>query len=335
MASVESIDDLRQICYLSINPEALRRSRAYVKHFMPWITSTVVVTPERMRDEMRALGDDVTVICDHEVLPPGTDPSRLDHQTLNFRLRVGMCLSGITDDLFVMSDDDYRPMKPVGPERFVTPTGPDGRLQLIGYTFYDLFDWTYESTAFDQGQHNTLQVLAYLGAEQRSYASHQPQAIDRELFIEAASMCQRVAPGVAVDEWAVHFNLGRMLDPERFTEPKPYVTLGWPEYPNIWRRAVVPTEYVFENFYPDLYQDGYLYAGLSTEFDAESVERESVEKLRRWRRLDLQTRRLTPNPTVHYPWKRSPRRLKTMRWVKNQVDMIAMAQRAQRRRDPV
>lgn len=325
---------LRQMAYLSIQPEAMAKSRAFVKHFMPWITSTVIVTPPRLKEQMQALGDDVVVITDDEVLPPGTDPSQLDHQTLNFRLRVGMCLSGVTDDLFVMSDDDYRPIKHITPDFFVE-TDETGHERLIGYSFYNLQDWVYEVSAFDAGQHNTLQVMAYLGAEQRSYASHQPQAIDRRIFIECAGVMERVAPGVAVDEWAVHYNLGRKLHPDRFADTRPYEVLGWPEYPNLWRRQVVPRTYSFENFYPNLYRPGYLYQGLSTTFvDELTTEREAVEKLRRWRKLDMQTRRLETDVGVHYPWRESAKRYEQLRKAKRQLDHVLMGYRANRRVDP-
>lgn len=324
---------LRQMAYLSIQPEAMAKTRTYVKALMPWITSTVVVTPQRLVSQMQELGDDVTVLPDHEVLPRGTDPTQLDHVTLNFRLRVGMCMSGALDDVFVMSDDDYRPLKHVSPDRFWLP-GPDGRMQLIGYSFYDIKNWVPEVTPFDQGQHNILAIAGYLGAEARAYASHQPQAIDRDLFLEAAGICHRIAPTAPVDEWGVHYNIGRKLDPGRFTPPRPYVVLGWPEYPNLWRRAVVPDEYVFENFYPALYQPGYLYQGLSTTFDDATYERETIEKLRRWRRMDLQTRRLDFNPNVFYPKRETDKRFAQLRKLKREMDWLLLGSRAAGLEDP-
>lgn len=325
---------LRQMAYLSVHPESMAMSRAFVQHFMPWITSTVIVTPPHLREQMQALGEDVIVLTDDEVLPPGTDPAQLDHQMLNFRLRTGMCLSGVTDDLFIMSDDDYRPLKHLTPDFFVE-TDEDGHQRLIGYSFYNLQDWVYEVSAFDAGQHNTLQVLAYLGAEQRSYASHQPQAIDRRIFLECAGVMERVAPGVAVDEWAVHYNLGRKLHPDRFAETRPYTTLGWPEYPNLWRRQVVPHEYAFENYYPSLYRPGYLYQGLSRTFvDEITTEREAVEKLRRWRSLDMATRRLETDVGVWYPWRETSKKFAILRKTKRQLDFVLMGARAGRRTDP-
>jgi hypothetical protein len=324
---------LRQMLYLSIQPEAMAKTRTYVKALMPWVTSTVVVTPRRLVSQMQELGDDVIVLADQDVLPRGTDPSQLDHVSLNLTLRIGACLSGALDDVFVMSDDDYRPIKHAGPERFVVP-GPDGRDQLIGYSYYDLKNWVAEVSAFDQGQHNALAISGFLGAEARAYGSHQPQAIDRELFIEASGICRRLAPGAPVCEWATHFNVGRYLDPGRFTPARPYLALGWPEYPNLWRRAVVPDEYVFENFYPALYQRGYLYSGLSTTYDAETIDRETVEKLRRWRRMDLQTRRLDFNANVFYPTRETPKRYAQLRKLKREMDWLLQGQRAAGRQDP-
>ena len=321
---------MRQIAYLSTRPDILAETLGYVRHFMPWLTDVVVVTPRRMVAAFSALGD-LTVVADEDLVPAGTDLAALDHQSRNFALRVGLCRSGAVDDVFLCSDDDYRPLKAITEDRFLV-AGPDRRSQLVGYTFYDLLDWTYDTSEFDRGQHNTLQLLAYLGAEQKSYASHMPQAIDRELMIAAADVAHRLAPSVPVDEWAIHYNLGRQLDPARFADPRPYLTLGWPQYPNEWRRAVIPAEYAFENFYPELYQAKHLYAGLRTAFDATRVEQDAVEKLLRWRRLDMAVRRLEMPDDLVVPWTGNSRLRRAyfagLRPARKTLDYLLLGERA-------
>jgi len=326
---------LCQIAYLSARPDVLAQTHAYVRHFMPWLTKVVVVTPRRTAKAVTALGSELsselTVLTDEELLEPGTDPSGLDHQMRNLLLRVALCRSGTVDEVFLCADDDYRPLKAVSRDRFVR-TDADGRERLAGFTFYDLLDWTADATDFDRGQQNTLQVLAYLGAEQRAYASHMPQAIDKAVFLEAVAMARRVAPTISLCEWSVYGNLGRQLAPERFAPPEPYLTLAWPEYPNQWRRAVVPHEYAFENFYPQLYEPGHLFAGLPTALDPTRVEQDAVEKLLRWRRLDLAIRRLDVPADIVSPWTTSSRLrrayFRALRPARKTMDLLMLGERA-------
>ena len=327
---------IRQIAYLSVHPPVLIETLGYVRAFMPWLTDVVVVTPRRLMSSFTDLDPTLTVIADEDLVDSSIDLAALDHQTRNYLLRVGLCRLGAVDDLFMSSDDDYRPMKPLSADRFVRPGAGGG--QLVGYTFYDLVNWTYDTSEFDRGQHNTLQILAYLGAEQRSYASHMPQAIDRDLMRRAADVVTRVAPGVPVCEWAVHFNLGRQLEPERFAPAEPYLTLGWPQYPNEWRRAIVPREYAFENFYPDMYEPRHLYAGIPTAFDADRVEPDFVEKLMRWRRLDMAVRRLDMPRDITVPWTGDSRLrrayFKALRPARKTVDYLLLSERAADRPPP-
>ncbi len=327
---------VRQIAYISVHPHVLVETLGYTRHFMPWLTDVLVVTPRRLAPSFADIDPTLTVIADEDLVDSSVDLGSLDHQTRNYLLRVGLCRSGATDPLFISSDDDYRPMKPMPVDRFVRPA--DGGDQLVGYTFYDLVNWTYDTSEFDHGQHNTLQILAYLGAEQRSYASHMPQVIDRDLMVRAADVVARVAPGVAVCEWAVHFNLGRQLEPARFAPPEPYLTLGWPQYPNEWRRTIIPREYAFENFYPDMYELRRLYTGIPTAFDAARVERDFVEKLMRWRRLDMAVRRLEMPSDIDVPWTGDSRLrrayFKALRPARKTVDYLLLSERATDRPPP-
>ena len=324
---------VRQIAYLSDRPEVLAETHAYVRHFMPWLTHVVVVTPRRTAKAMvdLSLSPDAMVLTDEELIEPGTDLAALDHQTRNLLLRLGLSRSHAVDDVFLSSDDDYRPLKALTEERFVR-MGADGREKLAGFTFYDLLDWTADATDFDRGQQNSLQVLAYLGAEQRAYASHMPQAVDKQVFVEAVAMARTVAPSIPLCEWAVYGNLGRKIAPERFAQPEPHLTLAWPEYPNQWRRAVVPREYAFENFYPQLYEPGHLFAGLPTALDVTRVEQDAVEKLLRWRRLDLAIRRLDVPDDLVSPWATSSRLRKAyfraLRPARKTLDLLMLGERA-------
>ncbi len=317
---------LRQIAYLSARPDVLAETHAYVEHFLPWITSVVVVTPARTAEAMRAALAGATVLTDEELV--AGDLGALDHQTRNLALRQGLCRSGAVDPVFLSSDDDYRPLKPIAPERFVR----DGR--LAGFAFHDLVDWTADATDFDRGQQHTLAVLSYLGASTHAFASHMPQAVDAALFLQALELAHDLAPGAPLDEWSLFGNVGRHLAPERFLPVEPHLTLAWPEYPNQWRRAVVPTEYAYENFYPELYAPGHLFAGLPTALDPGRVAQDAVEKLLRWRRLDLAIRRLEVPDDVVNPWQSSSRLrrayFRALRPARKTVDLLLLGERADR-----
>lgn len=318
---------LRQIAYVSARPDVLQSTHAYVEHFLPWVESVVVVAPDRVAARMAQAVPAATVLTDEDLL--GGAAGGLDHQTRNITLRAALCRSDLVDDVFLSSDDDYRPLKAVDPERFVR----DGK--LAGFAFYDLVDWTADATDFDRGQQRTLAVLSYLGAATGAYASHMPQAVDKHLFGESLELARRVAPEGPLDEWSVFGNLGRLLAPERFLEPERHLTLAWPQYPNQWRRAVLPREYVYENFYPELYDAGHLFAGLATTLDPATVEQEAVEKLVRWRRLDLAIRRLEVPTDVVSPWTTSSalRRayFRALRPARKTLDLLLLGSRAQDR----
>ncbi len=177
-----------------------------------------------------------------------------------------------------MSDDDYRPLKEVGVERF---TGPDGD---IGYYCYELGAWTGNSTPFDLAQHTSRDALEFLGCPQRSYGSHMPQIMRLDLFREAFDTLDVLTADPMICEWTLYFNLGLSRHADRFAAPRPFETLCWPQYPGEWPWWVRPREITFENFYPDLYRDGHLFAGLPTEVGVgiEDTVRANFDKITRW-----------------------------------------------------
>ena len=66
-------------------------------------------------------------------------------------------------------------------------------------------------------------------------------------------------------EWAVYFNCSVKMHPEAF-DVRPYVTMCWPGHVSDWTQLVVPKEYLFENFYEELYEEDGMFAGMSTTF---------------------------------------------------------------------
>ena len=316
-----------QLVTLSTRPAVLAETWTHVHHFMPWIDRLVVVAPQRVADGFHVEGAELRVISDEALTGLDTRAlAAMDHMSRNFTLRGAIATHDAIDDEFIMGDDDARPLKPVGPELF-----RDGDAHR-GFYFYDLDAWPGGSTPFDEGQHNVRELLGYLGYERLAYGSHQPQIIRKAHLAEAWDVARRLTERPALCEWALYFNIARALHPDDYCEPEPFRTLCWPQYGNEWPWWVRPSEYVFENFYPELYEEGRLFAGLPTALDPATVERTSVEKIMRWSDLDRQTARLEFPTGVDNPWTQhsAARRLAfgTLRRFRKAYDYVSLEERS-------
>ena len=286
-----------QIVFLSNRPAVLRETLDHVRHFMPWADDVVVLAPADVLDRLDAPGP-ITAVSEEELLPADERArvAALDHSSRNVTLRIALARSGALHDVFLASDDDYRPLKPIAPEFFVE----DGR--YVGYVSYDLALWRRNETSFDRAQHASYQALSYLGCEHLSYASHMPMAMDREVLLEAFDAVDRLTDSRLFCEWTIPYNYGRRHHPDRFADPRPFVVMCWPQYPHEWPFWVRPAEYAFENFYAELYEPGHLFEGIPTGLDPELAERHAFEKMLRWYRFDLDAGHLDFPSDVANPW---------------------------------
>jgi hypothetical protein len=316
-----------QLVTLSIRPDVFAGSWAHVRHFMPWVDRAVVVTPQQLAGSFAGLPS-VEVVTDEELTGrTAAELAALDHQSRNSAIRRALAAHPAVDDVFLMADDDSRPMKPVDLSLFVDE---QGRHRL--FYFYELTAWPGRSTPFDEGQHVAAEVLGYLGCERRAYAAHQPQIVRKSHMAEAWKTIERLTDSTLICEWASYGNIARHLHPEDFCEPEPYRTLCWPMFPGEWPFWVRPAEYVFENFYEDLYRDGGLFAGLPTTLDPERVERSSVEKILRWSSFGRRVATLDIPEDVTNPWiKGSPVRrvaFRVLRVLNKAYQYVAIDQRS-------
>lgn len=299
-----------QIVYLSNRPQVLRDTWVHVKHFMPWVDHAVVVAPEAIHAELTELLDpaDVTIIGDTEITGrSAAELAGLDHVRRNVSLRRALIASGRVDDVFLLSDDDYRPLRPVA-ESFFHDDGRD-----IAYYSYELGEWPGDETAFDEAQHVTHDALAYLGLPHLAYGAHMPQIMRRDLWAEAFDLFATVSADDMVCEWALYFNVAQARHPEQFTPPRPFEVMGWPQYGAEWTWWVRPPAWTFENFYPDMYEPGHLFDGfptaLPTPADPTHIASSNFEKITRWTAFARSARRLDFPDGVYNPWtKESPLR---------------------------
>lgn len=263
-----------QIVFLSARPAVLAGTMRFVRAHLRFVDEVLVVAPERLRTEMTALG--VEVVTDEELLA-GSGPR--DHQTRNFTLRAALADCDAVRPVFLSSDDDSRPLVDL-PETTWLRAGRYRR-----YSFGWLDDWETRATSFDAGQLAMRQVLALHGMPRRAYASHMPQVVDRALLAEAMDLLAPAAARHPLCEWTSYLNVAGALHPDRFEDPEPYLTLGWPDDPSTWQATLDPAMLAFENCFLEHYAPGQVFEGLDpddTSYDA------AVDKVVRWRRYELE-----------------------------------------------
>ncbi len=288
--------EVTQVVYLSNRPDVLAETLPYVRRFLPWLSDHVVLAPA---SALRALeGTGVVGIAEEDLLTAAErSAGPTAHAARNAWLRLALAERGPLPDTYLQSDDDYRPLRHVGPEAFA-----DGD-RLVSYACHDLALWRRDESTFDAVQHASYLALGYLGAGHLCFAAHMPQAIDRALYVEAFRAALALDPAGAFCEWSLPLNHGRLVAPERFAPPRTFRTMCWPRYPHEWPFWRRPEDIAFENFHPELYASGGLFAGLDTALDEANPERQAFAKLQRWYAFDLAAGRLRFPAEVADPWR--------------------------------
>lgn len=270
--------NIRQMVVLTARHEDIMRSLPFVEKFMPFIEELVVCCPERnvkpFRDQYK--GRLHLVFRTDDQLLNGR-PLPEDHVARNFLLRCCAMRQDVLDDVFIMTDDDYRPMQPISQDVFLR----DGRYQ--SYFFYDLRLWqgSYgHYFSFDLGAFATRDFLLEQGYPTYQYSSHQPQVIDKRIFLELLEM----HPGIEsnpYEEWDIYFNFGIYHHPDKFM-PRPNVSMCWPGHLASWDLYQMPGTFLFENFYDELYEKGEIFEGFSREY-FDGIEEENKQKAQLFR----------------------------------------------------
>jgi len=288
-----------QIVYLSNRPSVLAGTLRSVARCQPWVDHAVVCAPAGQHRAIEAESAPVwphrLTLLDEEELT-GLDAAAiaaLGHVERNVTLRRAMVEGGHTDDTFLLSDDDYRPLTTIPLTDYVAD---DGRHH--GFWFYALEPWPSDQTSYDQAQIRTLGVLQLLDMPTLAYGSHMPQIMTVDGWRRAFEASDSVGGGALVDEWSLYFNVGRAETPERFAEPRPFRTLAWPQWPHQWPFFVRPEPIRFENHYPEHEAPGGLFADLGTvDTDADALER-----IVAWRQAEVAIAELRFDPAWIDPW---------------------------------
>lgn len=267
-------ETVKQMAVLTARNEDILSALPYIDRFMQFITEIVICCPEKNIPELKESYKGrlkLKFITDDQLLARNHLPD--DHTTRNFYLRCLMMQNDMLDDVFIMTDDDYRPLCDISQEVFIK----DGRYQA--YHCYDLAQWqgTYGNyTSFDRSMFRTLEFLRSNGLPQYQYSSHQPQIIDRRIYREMLRRYDGIQLQ-GLDEWSSYFNYAAFYYSDIF-EPKTYISMCWPGARSDWDLFEQPVNFLFENHYSVLYQKGGIFEGFSENL-CENTISENIQKI--------------------------------------------------------
>lgn len=272
----ETAQPVEQLFMLSSRAEDLAETLPYYERYMPWLRRLLILCPRSARPAMEQLrtGLALDFLHDEDLLTAADMPS--DHALRNLRLRWAAMKSDKLDPVFLMADDDNRPLKPVSLGEFRR----DGRFRLFCWhpDLHRFRGAVNNPTSFDRSIASGVRLLDERELACRSYASHCPQIIVKRIWLEAAAAVPE-AWDSAVPEWDLYGNYAMKAYAPCF-EAVRYRTMNWPARPSDFAIPTPPEDYLFENFYRWMYGPGELFDGLPaclTE-DADAV---NAEKIRR------------------------------------------------------
>lgn len=267
------IPQIKQMVILSARDEMLLETIPFIEHFMPFITEIVICCPDGVVNAIKNAykgNIELKFLTDSLVLAGNNLPE--DHSQRNFYLRCLAFQNEMVNDVFIMSDDDYRPLCNISSEVFVK----EGKYQV--YYCYELKDWTGTSgnpTSFDNCMFRTYEFLQMNHYPARQYSSHMPQVIDKRIFVEMLSN-HKGLEATGCDEWSTYFNFAQFHYPDMF-DSVPYVSMCWPGAPTDWNMQVIPDKFLFENYYPEQYKKGEFFEGFSEKY-YDGIVDENVQK---------------------------------------------------------
>lgn len=270
----DDVTGVKQIVMLSARAEDLLRSLPYIEKFMPFIREVVLCCPNAMEAEVRSryTGRLQLKYLTDSVLLEGCGLPQ-DHAARNIFLRTKAIAHAIIDEVFLMSDDDYRPLQAISPETYY-----DGGRFLAYYTG-DLRHWKGTQgnpTSFDVSMWKCRDFLMEQGYSTYMFDAHMPQILCKSLFLEMLEKHPQIQEGAA-SEWSGYFNYLASVYPG-LLEIRPYVTMNWPGFLEDWNTEVQRPAYLFENFYDVVYENREVYrkegrfAGFSRELGSETEE---------------------------------------------------------------
>jgi glycosyltransferase involved in cell wall biosynthesis len=278
---------VRQMVYLSANPEILDLSLASVRRHLAFIERVLVLTKPAAKVAVESVAArffaEATVLTDDDLL--GSDTLGREHTPRNTWLRKLLYRHEAIEANFIAADEDYFALKRVAAERFLKDGVHTGH-----YFLEDMGTWLAGSptqTSYDRGIRNAWRLLREAGYPARGYASHMPQIMNKSLVNEIYDRLIISLEHAWLDEWSIYFNIAGALYPRHF-RAKPYAALGWPMRTGDWYPEIVPEEPAFENYYVENYQPGSLFAGLDPLGDVEEKTARTLNAFDRAKLIEIE-----------------------------------------------
>lgn len=253
--AIPAIEAMKQMVMLSARAEDFLRTLPFIERFLPFIREVVLCCPDAMEAEVAGKYEGrlkLRYLTDSTLLNGCSLPS--DHAARNIFLRTKAIQNDIIDDIFLMSDDDYRPLQEITREVFFQ----DGKFHA--YYMGDLRHWKGtqgKPTSFDVSMWKCRDFLLEQGYSTYMFDAHMPQIICKSLFLEMVGKYPQIAEGAA-SEWSGYFNY-LVSEYPNLVEICPYVTMDWPGFLEDWNAEVKRPEYLFENFYDVVYEEQEVY----------------------------------------------------------------------------
>lgn len=287
--------NVQQIVYISARIESIKETLKYVDRFMPFIKKVLLCVPDTLKHEMTNCYEgrlSVDVLTDSELLGDMQKPS--DHQQRNTLLRIMSFRNIKTDNVFIMSDDDYHPLFDIDESLFIK----DGKFQA--YYCYELDKWRgdYKNpTSYDLGMKKTREYLENKKYPLKQYSSHMPQIIDKRIYLEMVDKNPDIV-NKGLDEWSIYFNYLNYNYPE-IVENKVYLTLNWPGYLTDWDMMYYPEDFVFENYYEELYEKGNVLDGYPKKYSDTTTYNDTLNKISYMKDIYNQKKKADENYKVY------------------------------------
>ena len=272
-AEYKAKTSVRQMVLLTARVEDIEKTIPFIEEYMPFIEKMLLCCPQKVSADMQAIKTKrilLETLTDEELLQGRELPE--DHGTRNFFLRCLAMGSSKVDEVFIMSDDDYRPLRKITIDQYVR--GDSYR----AYYCHDLNEWrgvVGNITSYDRYVFRTRDFVNENKYPGYQYSSHMPQIIDKALYQEMISK----HPGIemmGLDEWSSYFNYVQAMYPDLIIS-EPYVTMCWPGKITDWNMYVEPSEYVFENHYGFLYQKGEVFENLSETLSEKQSDENAIK----------------------------------------------------------
>lgn len=268
---------------ISIRPSDFQRCVERTDKFSEIVKEYIVITKPSLVRRYKAIKSKhpIHVVSEKRLLGNDyLDFKKAPHQKKNWLLRAVIPRIEALDDEFIMLDDDNLPLKKIQLSFFLES------YRYKAYYYNDLLQWKHLLTSYDNGQHETAEVLMANNLQLLSYSSHSPQIINKKIYKEAVELFYPISKTRELDEWSTYFNYATTYYPEQF-EKKIYETLNWPAHPGNWQAQYTPASYTYENYYDYVYEKNGFFHGLNLDGDYDRKIKLKSEQLLPYSKTDL------------------------------------------------